>query len=66
MACASQRNFAKGAAASAPKQLAHALPLIARGFRLGRQEDAHELCRRGGTADAPNGRRAPRPEARTS
>lgn len=41
------RTFARGtqSAAYAPRDIATALPDIARGFRLGRQEDAHEFMR---------------------
>ncbi|EOD03769.1 hypothetical protein EMIHUDRAFT_69418, partial [Emiliania huxleyi CCMP1516] len=42
-----QRTFAQGprSPAFAPRAIANALPAIAKGFRLGRQEDAHEFLR---------------------
>ena len=39
------RTFTPGAGPFAPRAIANSLPLIARGFRLGYQEDAHEFMR---------------------
>ena len=39
------RAFSTGGHAVAPSAIAHGLPLIAKGFRLGRQEDSHEFMR---------------------
>ena len=38
-------TFQRGAAAFVPRGFADHLPMLARGFRLGRQEDAHEFMR---------------------
>jgi ubiquitin carboxyl-terminal hydrolase 36/42 len=40
-----QRMFSRGASSFAPRAFADNLPILAKGFRLGRQEDAHEFLR---------------------
>ena len=39
------KTFVPGATPFTPRSLADALPIVAKGFRLGRQEDAHEYMR---------------------
>ena len=39
------RTFTQGAGAYSPQAIAQSVPSIAKGFRLGRQEDAHEFMR---------------------
>ena len=40
-----ERTFSTASPAYSPQAIAHSLPSIAKGFRLGRQEDAHEFMR---------------------